>query len=286
MMNQYKNETAQVHAPNALIEKTKAAVRKEEARIQREQTSQIPSLASQVTYADYAAYQKKYSWRKWSYPLTAAAAVVIVLSVSLAMRSVWTGGFMGNQTAADGAMMSEEAPTEAGEMSGAATGSIIEETESAAADTGAEEMETPAAAPEEMENTGGVMAEAAPDKMDSSESASAGASAADSAVEDMQHGIMEDSSAKKEMKPFRSARGGYVEIEAVEEIPDFYDDSMAEDIVYEGLTFRVMEQEKGWTAYVETMAGTAYVIHGTFEELDDFLKEGYKELEKTENPRS
>ena len=33
MMDQYKKETAQIHAPAALLEKTKAAVRAEEERI-------------------------------------------------------------------------------------------------------------------------------------------------------------------------------------------------------------------------------------------------------------
>lgn len=270
MMNQYKNETAQIHAPQALIEKTKAAVREEEARIRKGQDSQIPVSGSQVTYVDYAAYQKKYSWRKWSYPLTAAAAVVILLSVSLAMKGVWKDRFMGNHTASDGAMPAAEAPAaDAGEMSGAAAGSVMEE------------MESAAKAPEEMENTAGAMAEEALDKMDNSESAAAEAPAADYAEEETQRDMLQDSSAeKKEMKPFRSAKGGYVEIEAVEEKPAFYDDPAAEDIVYEGLTFRVMEEEKGWIAYVESTDGTAYVISGIFEELDVFLKEGYEELKK------
>lgn len=298
MMNQYKNETAQIHAPQALIEKTKAAVREEEARIRKGQDSQIPVSGSQVTYVDYAAYQKKYSWRKWSYPLTAAAAVVILLSVSLAMKGVWKDRFMGNHTASDGAMPAAEAPAaDAGGMSGAATGSVMEEMESADADAGemsgtvtngmAEDVESAAKAPEKMENTAGAMAEEALDKMDDSENAAAEAPAADYAEEETQRDMLQDSSAeKKEMKPFRSAKGGYVEMEAVEEKPAFYDDPAAEDVVYEGLTFRVMKEKKGWIAYVESADGTAYVIIGTFDELDVFLKEGYDKLEKTEKTHS
>ena len=41
---QYREETAQVHAPIDLIEKTKAAVRAEEERILRERTAQ-PEMA-------------------------------------------------------------------------------------------------------------------------------------------------------------------------------------------------------------------------------------------------
>lgn len=299
MMDQYKNETIQIHAPASLIEKTKAAVREEEARIRREQTSQIPPApASQVTYADYAAYQKKYSWHKWTYPLTAAAAVVILLSVSLAMRGIWSDRFKGDRTVAeeapagtpaaeDGAdiemmeeMESAAADSNAGEMNGAATDSMAGGEESA----GGVMAET---VPEEMEDTGGAMTQAAPGMEQGSEAAAAEAPAADSAEEEtLRDMIQDDNVEKKQVKPFRSAKGDYVKIKAVENKPAFYDDPSAEDIDYEGLTFRVVEEEKGWSAYVETADGTAYVISGMAEELDIFLKEGYVELEKIEGNRS
>ena len=50
------------------------------------------------------------------YPLTAAAAVVILLSVSMTVKNVLPGGFTGNGAAADGAMeapAAAEAPAEA-----------------------------------------------------------------------------------------------------------------------------------------------------------------------------
>ena len=105
MTDQYKKETAQIHAPAALLEKTKAAVRAEEERIRKEQTARVPIPVSglQVSYADYVAYQKKSSLRKWTYPLTAAAAVVILFSISMAMKGI---GDSAGDRMADGALLS------------------------------------------------------------------------------------------------------------------------------------------------------------------------------------
>ena len=287
MIDQYKNETAQIHAPAALIEKTKAAVRVEEARIGREQVSQNPMPVSGVTSADYAAYQKKYFRHKWTYALTAAAAVVLLLSVSLAMRGSLSDRFIGGRTTADGAMMAEEAPADEDGTSA----EMMEETESGAADSTAGEMSggiqdsTADAAPEDMgnsmvsEDTAGAVSESAAEKMERAE-ASAEAPVADYAGEDTECDMVQEDGEKKEAKPFRTVKDSRLRIEAVEEKPPFYDNPETQDIVYEGLTFRVMQEEEGWMAYVETADGTAYVINGTVEELDSFLKEGFEELEK------
>lgn len=275
MMDQYKNETAQVHAPTALIEKTKAAVREEEERIRRERVIQIPALDPQVTYADYATYQKKRSLRKWTYPLTAAAAVVILLSVSLATRGAWTSRFTKNQETADGAVMKKEVPAaeeeDSAEMMESTTTDDTAGEMNGAADTGSM-MESA----EEMESDESAMAEMVPEETENSE-----APAADSAGGDMQRDMLQDKDAEKEeVKPFRSVESGCVRVEAVEKKPDFYDNPEAEDVVYEGLTFRVIKEEEGWAAYVEAADETAYVIRGTSEELDTFLKEGHAELKK------
>lgn len=284
MMNQYKKETAQIYAPMALIEKTKAAVREEE-RIQREQTPGIPLAepAQQVTYEDYAAYHKRNSVRKWTYPLTAAAAVMILLSVSMAMRGIQPDNSEGHQSAADATMMSEETSSAEDE----ACAEIPEQMNGNAADSTAKEMNDSAAtdsmaeaAAEEMEGTGGAMEEAA---------------AADSDGEDLQHETAQGSGAKesvsekeefgdeaKAIKKFRGTENGSVKIEAVKEKPDFYNDPDAEDIVYEGVSFRVIKEEKGWAAYVETAAGKAYVIQAEIEDKETFVEQGYERLAETE----
>lgn len=278
MMDQYKNETAQVHAPAALIEKTKAAVRAEENRIQTERIGKTSSPASQAAYADYAAYHRKASVRKWTYPLTVAAAVVILLSVSIAMKSVRLGSPMKDEeTANDSAMMTAETAADDGE----AFEAMQEEMSGAAAE----------AAAAEPENIEGAMAEA---------------SSADLIEEDTQRGmaqkneIKESTKAEKEdlneeapmadtagddimadtVQEFRSTQKGSLKIEAVENRPDFYDSPDAEDTIYEGQIFRVVKEGKGWAAYAETEKGRAYVIRGEFKDLETFLKEGYAKLEK------
>ncbi len=47
-LDQYKKETAQIHAPMDLIERTKAAVREEEERILSERTAQGKISATAV----------------------------------------------------------------------------------------------------------------------------------------------------------------------------------------------------------------------------------------------
>lgn len=116
-----------------------------------------------------------------------------------------------------------------------------------------------------MEDTGKAMSEAP---------------AADYAQEDARDGMIKEEAAEKTAGKFRNPHSGRVKIKEVDEKPDFYDNPDAEDIVYEGLTFRVMQEEEEWAAYVETEEGTAYVICGEAEELEEFLEEAYEGLEK------
>ena len=272
MMDQYKKETAQIHAPAALLEKTKAAVRAEEERIRKEQTARvsIPVSEPQVTYADYVACQKKNSLRKW----TAAAAVVILFSVSMAMRGI--GDSTGDRMA-DGAMMAEEST--------------------------AAEDKTFAGMSEEMDygEAADSMAEAAPEEIEGSEEA-AEAPTADFAEEDIRKQVQQDSMKKEnEAEKGDFARGdsledtagsvedksaeeyqyvidGSMKIIEVDEKPAFYHYAGARDVVYEGETYRVIEQKQGWGAYVETEEGRAYVICGQAESEEDFLQEVYEAM--------
>ena len=86
-LDQYKNETAQVHAPMDLIERTKAAVREEEERILRERTAQ-GKISEAAVYVDGVKRAKGFAAHKWAYPLTAAAALLILVSVSLTMKGI------------------------------------------------------------------------------------------------------------------------------------------------------------------------------------------------------
>lgn len=279
MMNQYQNETAQIHAPAALIAKTKAAVREEEERISREQSSQIPASVPQVTYEDYVSYHynKKHSVRKWTYPLTVAAAVVILLSVSMAMKGILPGGYTGNGPAADGIMEAAEAPAAEDE---ACAEEITEGIDGSAPAAGAVEEMNGGESDSMTQESTDSMAQAEAEEMEDSGKAMSEAPAADYAQEDARGGMIKEEATEKEAGKFRNPHSGRVKIEAVDEKPDFYDNPDAEDIVHEGLTFRVLRAEGEWAAYVETEEGTAYVIRGEAEELEGFLEEAYEELEK------
>lgn len=96
--NKYREETAQIHAPLSLIAKTKAAVREEEKRLalagqgRGASAKSVAAPESELSIETDHANRKKQSWtfsvRKWAYPLTAAATVLILVSVSLTMRGM------------------------------------------------------------------------------------------------------------------------------------------------------------------------------------------------------
>ncbi len=97
---QYRKETEQIHAPAELIARTKAAMREEEARIRREFALQGAGTESRgisavagpaMVLAGGRNYGKGFNVRKWAYPLTAAAALFILVSVSLMMRGLKSG---------------------------------------------------------------------------------------------------------------------------------------------------------------------------------------------------
>lgn len=172
--SKYREETAQVHAPLRLIEKTKAAIREEEKRLAEAQgvkTAPAGTLVMQEKRlgmsdpdAEYVNRQEQirtFSFRKWAYPLTAAAAILILTSVSLTMRGLKSVNMSGAPSAVfDGA---------------AENGAVYEE--SAAADAAYEEMavEEPAAAPDAAEAPMMAAAESAEDMMSDMTEGAAGA---------------------------------------------------------------------------------------------------------------
>lgn len=310
-MNQYKNETAQIHAPAALVEKTRAAVRQEEERLRKEQASRVPepalAPAPQAAYVDDGAYGTKRSLQKWTYPLTVAAAVVVLLSVSMAMRGAGSG-----DRAVDGAMMTQEAAgaDETWDGTAAETGSIeaagdlmvgTEDAEAAgdlAVETGDAEaaggltggMDAAEAADDWTEGTAAIGA--AGGLAEEMDHIGATDGTADTEAKEMERGeeAMEQTSAadaaadraasqkKEAVQSFRHVKDDSVEIEEVNEKPGFCDHAAARDVDHEGLTFRVIKEDKGWAAYVEAAGGKAYVIRAEAESLEDFIDQAYKRL--------
>lgn len=311
MMNQYKNETAQIHAPAALVERTRSAVRQEEERLRKEQAGRVPEPAlapvPQAAYVDDRAYETKRSLQKWTYPLTVAAAVVVLLSVSMAMRGAGSG-----DRAVDGAMITQEVAgadetwdgtaAETGNIEAAGDLMVGTEDAEAAGDLAVEMGDTEAAGG----LTGGMdAAEAADDWTKGTDAIGAagglaeemdhiGATdgAADTEAKEMERGeeAMEQTpvadaaadraaSQKKEaVQSFRHVKDDSVKIEEVNEKPGFCDHADARDVDHEGLTFRVIKEDKGWAAYVEAAGGKAYVIRAEAESLEDFIDQAYKRL--------
>ena len=118
MMDQYKEqynrETEQIHAPAELIARTKAAMREEERRILQMSASQMAEAETKGIREDSGMpsasagdrkYVKRYDIKKWAYPLTAAAALFILVSVSMMMKGINSRD-----------MSMSEAPMEASEL--------------------------------------------------------------------------------------------------------------------------------------------------------------------------
>lgn len=274
---QYREETAQVHAPTELIERTKAAMRVEEERLLRARTAQPgihqPEVTEpRVTYADYAKYGRKSSLRKWTYPLTAAAALLILLSVSLTMRGLKSGNMAApaadtsySGSAESGAVYEESTEFDTGSAESAAEATV---------ETAEEEADMESAAAAEV-----PAADMAPVVNETQKAMSA----ADVTAQDATSGVEGFNAAKEEEKQnqetnredsfadMAAGKNGII-IEKVEKKPAFCDLPDTKTYVYEEETFMVRKEKAGWVAYVETENETGYVFRGEMEDVEEFLE--------------
>ena len=287
---QYREETAQVHAPIDLIERTKAAVRVEEERIKRERTVQPgmrqPEMSgSRVTYADYAKYGKTSSLRKWTYPLTAVAALLILVSVSLTMRGLKSGDMApAADTSYSGAVYEESADFDAGFAESVAESAMpMEESAAEMAEEEGADMEPAAGAVETESAVAEAPAEDRVPSVNETQKAMSGAedtsgaeqsNAAREEAKQDQETAMEDSLADM------AADKESVTMEKVEKRPAFCDLSDTKTYVYENETFIVRKEKAGWVAYVETENGAGYLFRGEMEDVEEFLEAAYENLLK------
>lgn len=300
---QYRKETEQIHAPAELIARTKAAMREEEARIRREFALQGAGTESRgisavagpaMVPAGGRNYGKGFNVRKWAYPLTAAAALFILVSVSLMMRGLKSGDMamdMGASETSGGADLD-------GGMMAAGAAMDFEGTAEMAEDASADEMilaeaemaAAPAAEMEDMSESASAVENAASETAEFSESVQ------ETAVEKAEleearknEGQRKFSDTEKNMAedtvPAESGAqsGGVAEtesitIERVVKKPDFCGRPDTGKHVFEGQTFQVAEEGSGWMAYAETGDGGKYVIRGEAEDLETFLEMGYQKL--------
>lgn len=288
---QYKKETEQIHAPAELIAKTKAAMREEEARIHRE-------LALQDTGAGRKGVSARgFSIRKWAYPLTAAAALLILVSVSAMMRGLKSGDMsMSGAPASDTAMESESSAMSGADLDGgmAAAGAAMdmaegaEVTEEAFADemmtAEADMAEAPAAESDSISEEMAAVENAVSDTTGFAESAedavveSGESKEAEKKFSDTERSMAEEATPAEGGAQSGSAAAESITIEKAAKKPDFCASPDTETHVFKGQTFRVAETEDGWEAYAETKDGGKYVIRGEAEDLETFFEMGYRKL--------
>lgn len=272
MMDQYKNETSQIHAPADLIRRTKEAVREEEQRILRE-TMQPESVAKPKR-----SYAKVY---RWALPVVAAAAVCLVVFNLSVMRFGRSMNESATSTPMDtasgaadsggmefqlGALDTAEDAAAADEPINKGEGSIMDMTQGAAAETAVAE----------------AAEEYAEDNSDADGYAEASASAEDNGYSDSAY---EETEKKQENSYIDSIYGSRLWIEKVDEAPSFYEGRGTEHITVHGVNIYVAQDTDGtWIAYARKSA-QRYLISGELTENDidreAFAKEAYELLMET-----
>lgn len=321
--NQYREETEQIHAPLSLIQKTKAAVREEEKRLVAAASGrEAKAAATLVTRenqegvsahktedADRVKQNRTFSIRKWAYPLSAAAAILILASVSLTMRGLKSADQMtASDTTYSGAADNGAAFAESATES-AAAGGFYEE---AAAEAPAE---APAAEESFLMDEEILEEDAAADIAEGAAAADAGqtdglsrgdavadmTASAKTAVENTECELMEEKAdpegkeeafTKKQEASEQKGKDADSEdytMQKVTKRPVRFSGADVKIRRYEGKTFRVLEvvstenqTDKSWEAYVETGEGEGYVICGEAQSVEEFLAAANKKLEEEE----
>lgn len=261
MMNQYKQETSQIHAPAELIRKTKEAMREEEQRLNRE------GKQKNVIVQPKHSYGKVY---KWALPVAAAAAFCVMLfSVSIMRFGSGSGSSKSNSSMdmASGAA----GPNDMGLQFG--TADIAEEMEAAA-----EEPIDKSGSKYDM--TAGAATESATDN-----------GYAGGGYDGVQYA---DATATSENNEDAVYENSYIDslygnsdlwIEEVKEIPSFYDAPDTECIVAQDTELYVGRDSDGaWCAYAQ-IDNKMYIISTVLTDevinRDKFVDMAYERLMET-----
>lgn len=272
MIDQYKKETSQIHAPADLILRTKQAVREEEKRIQRESVQQKQVVQGLNTAGlTKSSYGKVY---RWALPVAAAVLFAVLMKASTMMigskfaksQSGSPANITTSDTAAGAAEyeFAEAAAAEEFDDMDAGIDKAFEDKE-----LPVESMESAAAVAEE----GEAEEEAFDDMYDESASDAPAAAAEYDKVQNSENKFA-----------LSEETGIELSIEEVKEIPDFYDDQNTKCVNLHGLQFYVTgELEDEWKAYVR-VDETGYVISGGIDESTNhraFAKKAYELLAET-----
>lgn len=265
MMDQYKQETSQIHAPADLIRRTKEAMHEEEQRLQ--QTADRPSgLHLGRIY-------------RWAMPVAAAATVLLLINAVV---------MVGNRFGKSAADMAMPAAID----------------DAASYDTAAEAAEEPAdfemtaAAPAEQETGEGAMPGQNADLYESKQAEAnlydGGADTAagsyayqdDAAEACEEDSIQEDAVGETASGGTEAAAGDMgltdMSITEVAEIPAFVDDEDTECIMVHGIRVYVRREPDGqWIAYAR-MEQVHYTVTGgeNITDAEDYAVKAYEQLTK------
>ena len=270
MMDQYKKETSQIHAPADLIRRTKDAVRQEEQRIAREKQESFAAekIQSGGTVQPKRSYVKVY---KWALPIAAAAVCLILLNIGV-MRY----GRGMDESQSNTSMDMASGAADAYDMAAQADDADMSDgTADAGQESGGMISNNAGAAPTEAEEAVATDEEYETDSCDGGQSA---VSAASDQYDDIENKKVENSY-------IESIFGNNLWMDEVDGLPSFYTDSGTECIAVQGIEFYVAkDQDDTWIAYVQ-VDGQGYVIRGEWTQDDisreNFAAEAYELLMET-----
>lgn len=278
MLERYNKETSQIHAPADLIQRTKEAMRAEEARLQQ---------AVPVNTADGAArggYMGKA--RRWAFPLTAVAAVAILVSVSTVMQNVK------NDSSMAGDMASPESGSESDMLlSEGESGMALPESdmpmqfasEDSVAEAAVESNEAAAqdAMPEEEKKSGMEKYEAAAEESmeEAAEFAETENFAEDKSAAASDHVEAESAEASK------STGVDEIAVTEVDEAPAFCDSADTEQVTFHNVLFYVSQEDSGEIRAYAEANDKKYLITGESMEQEELLEKAYAFLVKDMKPQ-
>ena len=290
MMNQYKQETSQIHAPADLIRRTKQAMQEEELRLQREKAQtlftawnsdklvpeseginvDLPKNRVQTDRQSAIGSGKIY---RWALPVAAAAMVLLLINV--------TSGMVGkrfNKSASGAAPASDD--TTAYDMAEAAAEETFDDADMAVT---------------EQKYSEGIMADQSADRYENSNAGAAYDSGADMAAaednyEPAEAAEYEDDSIRKEIDDGAGANstdgisgdvyGADLTVTEVAEAPVFVDDEDTECIMVHGIRVYVIRESSGqWSAYARVNQVNYVVIGGeNITDAEDYAVKAYEWL--------
>lgn len=285
MTDQYKKETSQIHAPADLVQKTKLAMQQEEQRL-RESASKAdrPDMTVGMQREDAAGGAKRnfkspHGIYKWTLPLSAAAAVLILVSVSTVMPS-GKADYSASDMAADSGYENE---MDIQLSEAAIVEDAIEENEMLIDESPAKPDRNDAKedyADYAMEESADAAAAEDMEPMDAAESIADMES--EESMKDIEESTSTNGTADRADAGEEEAKAkAEIEITEVDEEPAFYDDPDTESYLYENLLFWADQDENGdWFAYV-SVRGDKYVIVSTIKNQEEFLEKAYELVTET-----